>query len=289
MNHPGRIETLRKLGFSEYEAKCYLALFEKESLTVNEVASLAEIPRPNAYEALRKLLARGLSVSLPGKTRKYAAANPQQFRDKSLESLSNSLKAIDTLSNDLDNLFRGSRANSSSLEYIEVIKDPRQIHRKYIQLCSDAKKEILAFTKPPYAFTTREQNKEQWDPQFEALKRGVIIRTVFEIPTNRADRASFIKWIRDAYGGEGDEAKVIESLPIKLAIFDDRIAIFVMPDPFLEKLSVTTAVVDNPTLAKTFKILFNALWRKAKDHIIINNRRVHIIDTNSRATARKKK
>ncbi len=289
MNHSDRIEILRKLGLSEYEAKCYLALFGKESLRVNEVAHMAEVPRPNAYEALRKLLARGLCVSLPGRTRKYAAADPLQFRDKSLESLTNSMKSIDRLYGDLDELFKKGSTNNNPLEYIKVLKDRYQIHHKYIELCSKANSEILSFTKPPYVFATDEEYQEQSNPQYDALKRGVNIKSIYEIPPDQSERAPFVKWMRDAYGGPGDEVRVTESLPIKLAIFDDRTVLFVMPDPVSEKLTITTVVVDNPALGLAFKTLFDSIWNQAKDYVTIGKRKVKLIDKDTKAGHRLKK
>ena len=288
MNRAERIEILRKFGFSEYEAKCYLALFGKESLRVNEVANTAEIPRPNAYEALRKLLARGLCVSLPGRTRKYAAVDPRHFKDQSLESLGNSMKSIDTLYTDLDTLFKGSSTNHNPLEYIRVIKDRNLIHHKYIELCTKAQKEILSFTKPPYVFATKEQYKEQSDPQYEALKRGVKIKAIYETPSDQKERASFVQWMRDAHGGEGDEVKTFEYLPIKLAIFDDKTVLFVMPDPISEKLTITTIVIDNPALALAFKMLFDSVWRQARDYMVIGNRKVKINEPDKKAGNRRK-
>lgn len=288
MNRADRIEILRKLGFSEYEAKCYLALFGKESLRVNEVAHMAEIPRPNAYEALRKLLAKGLCVSLPGRTRKYAAADPRHFKDKSLESLSNSMKSIDRLYTDLDSLFKGACNNNNPLDYIKVIKDRNQIHHKYVELCSKAEKEILSFTKAPYVFASKEQYQEQSNPQYDALKRGVNIKAIYETPLDQKERAAFVQWMRDAHGGEGDEIRTVESLPIKLAIFDDRTVLFVMPDPISEKLSITTVVIDNPALALAFKMLFNSVWSQARDYIVIGNRKTKIIERDTEAAHRRK-
>ncbi len=289
MNHTERIEILRKLGLSEYEAKCYLALFGKESLRVNEVAHMAEIPRPNAYEALRKLLAKGLCVSLPGRTRKYSAADPRHFKDRSIDSLNNSMKSIDHLYNDLDALFKKSSGNNNPLEYIKVLKDRYQIHHKYVELCSKAKKEILSFTKPPYVFATDEEYQEQSNPQYDALKRGVSIKAIYETPPEQAERAPFVKWMRDAYGGPGDEVRVTDSLPIKLAIFDDKTVLFVMPDPISEKLTITTVVIENPALGLAFKTLFDSIWNQAKDHIVIGKRKIKLIDKDTRSSHREKK
>jgi len=286
MNHQDLVATIKKLGFTEYEAKCYLALFEKESLTVSEVASLAEIPRPNAYETMERLLAKGLSASLPGATKKYSAADPQSLREKLLESLGESMKSIDYLVNELDSLYKESRSLDSPLDYIEIIKDPFQIHRKFMQLCAQATKEIVMFTKPPYASGTTRQKEEQDDSQFEALKKGVKIKSIYEIPPDGPERVPFVDLIPES-ARHGEEARVIDELPIKLAVFDERIVLYVMEDPLMGKLSITTIVAENTALAKSFKILFDTIWERARDYYFIGDRKISLSNMKEKKRAKK--
>jgi sugar-specific transcriptional regulator TrmB len=84
---------LRKLGFSEYEARAYLSLARLGPSTVREIVLDSKLPRNKAYEALQKLEDRDRIASLPVSPKKYKILNPELFREdaeemrKSVESL----------------------------------------------------------------------------------------------------------------------------------------------------------------------------------------------------------
>jgi len=300
MKNSTLVERIKQLGFSEYEAKCYLALFERELLTVSEVSRLAGVPRPNAYEAMEKLMAKCLCVSIPGKMKRYAASDPWFLREKSLGTLNvfteselDSLEKkrkeilerhrsfqenIEGIAGELEPLFIKSRTDGSPLDYIEILKDPFRIHRKVIQLCSEAKREMQVFTKPPYSFSTKEQQLEQLRPQLDALRRGVRIKTIYEAPSGDIERRSLIESARESFVS-GEEAKAVDSLPIKLAIFDQRIVLFALVDPIIGKPSVTSLVADHQALAQSLVMLFDSFWAKAMDYITIGNRKVYLNET----------
>jgi HTH-type transcriptional regulator, sugar sensing transcriptional regulator len=297
MNNLRLIEKIKQLGFSEYEAKCYLALLERDSLSVGEISKLAGIPRTNAYESLERLMAKGIITTVAGQMKRYAASDPWSLRERSLQSINNiwegeiedldkrrkelnekKISAQDALGKiieEVDLRFKRSRANGSPLEYLEIFKDPNQIHHKFIQLCSKAASEIAMFTKPPYAAPTKKLIDEQESCQLAAIKRGVRIRSIYEIPSQEAEHAIFTESIPE-FVKNGEEARVIEDLPIKLAVFDQKIVIYVMEDPVLGKLSVTTIVAENSALAKSFLVLFEHYWDRARDYYVIDGRKIDL-------------
>ncbi len=55
---------LQQLGFSEYEARAYLALLQRNPLNGYELAKVSGIPRANVYAVLQKLDERGASTSI---------------------------------------------------------------------------------------------------------------------------------------------------------------------------------------------------------------------------------
>jgi len=268
MNRLERIETIKKLGFSEYESKCYLALFERESLTVSEIAGLADIPRPNAYEALKKLLARGLSVSLPGKTRKYAAADPQLFRKKSHQALDDSKKTVDSLASELDSLFKRGQGNNSPLEYIEILKDPMQVHRRYLELFEVTEKEIMTFSKPPFSYKAQphkvalSMQKEQHQKNYEAMKKGIVEKSIWEIKAFKEVMLPFLRELRKP--NLSGLTRAVEKLPIKMAVFDRKFVLYQLEDPVAGNPSTTSLVTEHHSLANVFAELFESYWKKAK-------------------------
>jgi DNA-binding MarR family transcriptional regulator len=71
---------LQQLGFSEYEARAYLALLQRNPLNGYELAKLSGLPRANVYAVLQKLEERGAVVRLdmPSGAR-YAPVAPAEL------------------------------------------------------------------------------------------------------------------------------------------------------------------------------------------------------------------
>jgi HTH-type transcriptional regulator, sugar sensing transcriptional regulator len=58
------VAKLVKIGFSEYEAKAYVALLRKSPVTGYELSKLSGVPRSMIYEVLGKLTTRGAALTL---------------------------------------------------------------------------------------------------------------------------------------------------------------------------------------------------------------------------------
>lgn len=73
---------LTQLGFSEYEAKAYLALLKENPASGYQIAKQSGVPRSMVYEVIGKLNARGalLTYRVDGVV-KYAPAPPEEFLD----------------------------------------------------------------------------------------------------------------------------------------------------------------------------------------------------------------
>jgi sugar-specific transcriptional regulator TrmB len=71
---------LVKIGFSEYEAKAYIALLRKSPVTGYELAKVSGVPRSMIYEVMGKLTGRGAAMTLrTGGTTKYAPIPASEF------------------------------------------------------------------------------------------------------------------------------------------------------------------------------------------------------------------
>jgi predicted transcriptional regulator len=74
---------LQQLGFSEYEARAYLALLQRNPLNGYELAKVSGLPRANVYAVLQKLAERGAVVRLdmPSGAR-YAPVAPAELTQR---------------------------------------------------------------------------------------------------------------------------------------------------------------------------------------------------------------
>ena len=271
------LEDFQSLGLNGYEAKVYLALLERKSLAVSEVSKLSQVPRARAYDILDKLVANGFASLKPGKYKKYSAADLNFFQEKLIqqneeryiEQKNNIEKVTLTIKKQYEPTLKENAFSANPLDYIEIVKDPYQIHYKFMQFAGAAKEEILVFTKAPYS-VPREKLTEQTNQETEVLKKKIKVMSIYEIPKEE-DEKRWLFNIMDQSVKSGEEAKVIKELPLKLAIFDSRIVLYVLEDPISEQPSVTTQIVEHRALAKTLKITFNTLWKKAEDYHILES------------------
>ncbi|GAK59119.1 putative cyclodextrin metabolism protein YrhO [Candidatus Vecturithrix granuli] len=73
------LKLLRNLGFTEYEAKTYLALLQQSPLTGYAVARISRVPRSKIYEVLGNLVERGDVLVSYGEPVQYAPKPPKEL------------------------------------------------------------------------------------------------------------------------------------------------------------------------------------------------------------------
>ena len=280
-----------KFGLNSYEAKSYLSLLERNRLSAVEVARLSGIPRAKVYETLETLTERGFCHTIPGKIKKYSAVNPSALKDifiqmerEKLEAkleklrdeikhkeneLTDKIKSADILVKRLEPLFERSRTENDPLEYIEIIREPKQLQNRICQLIDSAEKEALVFSKPP-SLASREKILEQIELEKESMKKGVISKCIYEIPQTIEQRQWLREYIEIA-SKAGEQARVTNQIPIKMMIFDEKVVVFTLEDPIFHKPSTTTQIIEHRSLASSLKILFETLWNQALDYSVLEN------------------
>ena len=256
MKNEEYIKRLVEVGLLPREARVYLALLNKNSFTATEISKVSGIPRQKIYEILDNIIKKGICVEKVGKVKRYKAVEPESVFSGLIEQYKEKEKLALELSNDLSALYEKNRVRFDPLEYIEVLKDKKQIHKRWLYQFSKAKKEILAFTKAPYTTpVTKDMNAET-----EVLKRKVKIRGIYEYQDTIKEE--FLKVISLWISG-GEKARIVEELPMKMVIFDEKITMFALNDPVSLKPSITTMIINHAGFAKAQKYIFESVWEKA--------------------------
>jgi len=155
------IDKLVKIGFSEYEAKAYVALIRKSPITGYELSKLSGVPRSMIYEVAGKLTTRGAAMTLrTGGSAKYAPVPAAEFLDQLHREQK---ELICSLKDDLTAL-----ASVPDLEYVWNIEGHENIMAKSVEMVGQAKAQIyLALL--PVTFSTLQPALE------EAVRRGVRV------------------------------------------------------------------------------------------------------------------
>lgn len=255
MSQPAAIGRLTSLGLTSYEAKAYLALIRRDSSTAAEVSRLSGLPRQRVYDVLTSLVDKGLATTRPGSPVKYSAAAPDVAVQRLLAHHRNELSRLEeaatTTVGELTPAYREGLRFTDPLEYIEVLRDAAAISERFNELQGAVQREILIFTRPPYAIPPQE-NVEGLKLLRERTARSVYEYSLFDDPGHVEAVRQFVR--------AGEQARFVESLPLKLAIFDERIVVFGLEDPHGGSSALTLAVVEHPALAQILRIAFMSVW-----------------------------
>jgi HTH-type transcriptional regulator, sugar sensing transcriptional regulator len=269
------LEQAKILGLNNYEAKVYLALIERDSLSVSEVSKISSVPRSRVYDILDSLVSNGLATFRPGKFKKYSAANPAIFEGKLINRIQEKYveqkNTVEKAASFFKKRFESKIDNGAHpLDYIEILKDPFQIRKRFSELIDKAEKEVLGFAKPPFSAPFVETIEERANTDIASLARGVIHKAIYEIPTEKDEIEQRYNEIERSIK-VGEQAKVIAELPMKMAIFDEKIALFQLIDHVSVGQSFTLQIVEHPALAKSLKMLFNHVWEQAQDYHVLED------------------
>jgi len=249
---------LTRLGLTTYEAKAYVALLGRGSFTAAQVARQAGVPRQRIYDVMSSLIGKGLASARPGGTGvKYAAVAPELAIDRLVaahrEQLADLERSASAMIAELGPAYRSGQEKTDPLEYIEVLRDRGAINERFAELQASVQEEILVFTKAPFA-TPPQENVEGLEVLKSHRARSVYELEILRDPATAAGIRRFI--------GAGEEARFVDSLPLKLVIIDRKIVMFGMQDPVGAGQDLTIMVVEHPSLAEILAVAFDATWER---------------------------
>jgi sugar-specific transcriptional regulator TrmB len=249
------IARMSGLGLTSYEARAYVALTGRDSFTAAEVARLATLPRQRIYDVLSSLVQKGLVSTRPGEVVKYAAAEPALAIERLVEAHRRHLTDLENdataMIDQLTPAYHAGQEHTDPLQYIEVLRSVGAINARFNELQASAKREILVFTKPPYAKPPQE-NIEGLKVASTLAARSLYEYSLFE----DADATEGVRRFIEA----GEDARFVPELPLKLVIMDEAIVMFGMQDPIAGSSDLTMMVVEHPSLASVLKVAFNGYW-----------------------------
>ena len=131
------LDWLQNLGFSQYEAKVYLALLQQPAVTGYELAKNSGVPASKIYGTLNKLIAREVVQAIDSEPKKYIPIPPEEILSRMRGEF---LETIDFLSEKLEQIYSHSEVLD---EHIWNLSGRNSILRKVIDFISEACKQIL--------------------------------------------------------------------------------------------------------------------------------------------------
>ncbi|MFH0986621.1 MAG: helix-turn-helix domain-containing protein [Candidatus Micrarchaeota archaeon] len=162
------LDLLQRAGLNQYESRLYLALLGNGATSAGELAELASIPRPRAYDVLTKLERTGFVSTQPGRPVKFKPNEITEafgnLKKSKSEILERELAEIDGLATKLNSRVSQVQPDTAVAdESVWVLKDRKNIYSKLHSLIDNSQKEILIST-------TKEGLKRKYEQYGEKLK-----------------------------------------------------------------------------------------------------------------------
>ncbi|MBY8888910.1 TrmB family transcriptional regulator [Streptomyces sp. PTM05] len=247
------------LGLARYEARVYLALIRRESYTAAEAAREADVPRQRIYDVLDALVRRRLAVAHPGRVATFSAIDPELALTRLMSDQREALDRMERVSSGLVAallpVWSEGRSQSDPLDYIEVLRDPKAISERFVDIQEQASRELLSFNKPP--FVTSTDNPAGMKVVRRLSRAGGVVQAIYTYDV--LDDPGMTENV-EQFGLAGEEARFSRDLPLKLVIADASLVLCDMPDPVAGTGATTALFIEHPALAGCLRLAFQTVW-----------------------------
>jgi sugar-specific transcriptional regulator TrmB len=230
------MEILEQLGLTKTETKIYLALLEQGSSLAGAISRKSGIHRRSVYDAIERLIEKGLVSYIVTNNRKYfEAVNPRRL----LQLVHEKEDSVNDILPQLELKYNLAKEKQETLFYkgkqgLKTIFED-QLNSKEILIFGASKNasEILKYYFPHY-------NKRR-------VKKTIKTKIIFTEKQNIKIPLSEIKYLPKEY-----------TSPTAINIYEDKVAIILWAEnPF-------AIVIKNKEISESYKKYFQLLWNISK-------------------------
>ena len=238
-------ETLEMLGLSPNEAKIYKALLELKNANIWNISTHAQIHRRNTYDAIQRLMNKGLAYQiLPKKTLTYAPVHPEKLRE-----------IVEEKQKELESVMPGLVRRFSEINIEQTIYVYKGIGglKNFIDLIIREKRDIYGIGSKGTWFDPRIRNFAT-RAQKKYIKAGITSHLIYD--QNLEGHPEVIKIV----GGNK------KFLPQKYCggssvdIFGDYVAIYSGVGVKSLEQDITIFILKDKTLAKDYMRWWHFIW-----------------------------
>jgi HTH-type transcriptional regulator, sugar sensing transcriptional regulator len=257
------VQHLAAFGFSRNEARMYLAALGRPPLRVAELAELADVNRPKAYDALRQLVDKGLFEESTGpdagQVARYQAAHPglvvQRLRHQSALEQADRVQDTSLLVADLFARYYEAPQGDDPFEYVELIRNSDAAWARRDAITAGAEKEVVQARRmtPP---GTRPRAGDE-----VGVREGVIYRALYE--TGFLAFPRFVAHLAEREQ-RGEQIRFVDAVPIGMTAVDRRKCLLSLNPTGLVSGQGSWVVLEQPALTDLLTVAFDQLWDQAR-------------------------
>ncbi len=236
-------QILQEIGLSNTEAKVYLALLELGSALAGEITKKSEVNRTNVYDALERLIEKGLVTYVISANRKvFEPVNPEMLR----EILKEKQEKLSSAMNELQLKYKTSRIK----EEATIFKGKKGIKSIFEDILKEKKNLFVYGAESRFADMFPDYQKH-WNDR--RAKLGIKVKMIYNEKVKKRKIEEKLKLLTMKFLPKHYE------FPSTVMIYDDKIVTIVWTElPFGFMIRSKEAVKSN-------KNFFDILWDIAKE------------------------
>ena len=258
------VQHLAEFGFSRNEARMYLAALGRPPLRVAELAELADVNRPKAYDALRQLVDKGglfseVTGQDPGHGAQFQAVEPglvvQRLRHQSALEQADRVQDTSLLVADLFARYYEAPQGDDPFEYVELIRNSDAAWARRDAITAGAETEVVQARRmtPP---GTRPRASDE-----VGVREGVSYRALYETGFLAFPRFAARLPEREQ---RGEQIRFIDAVPMGMTAVDRRKCLLALNPTGLVSGQGSWVVLEQPALADLLTDAFDRLWDQAR-------------------------
>ncbi len=244
---------LEPVGITHLEEQIYGNLLERPGSSLRELARSVSASPPRIRAALTALEAKGLVNRTPGQEPRFMPARPDVAVEILILQRKEDLEKVRLGAEQLLERFLASVPRTRPIELVEVVTGREGLVQQFEQLQRSANREVLLLDRPPYAQTENEG-------EIEVLASGVRYRVVYDRSSLESSSTNPLDTL-ERYTSVGEQARVLDGVPMKLAVADERVAL--VPLNVREAGAEGAIIIYARPLIDALRTLFEALWERA--------------------------
>jgi DNA-binding CsgD family transcriptional regulator len=250
----GTTGSLAALGLTKLAEDVYQLLLEQPGSTAAELSVQLSVPERAVLSTLDTMTRDGLAQKSLDTPNRYLSVAPDVGLEVLIMRAQSELDTVRALTKELTARFHRGRSPQPP-ELVEVVTGAEAVNRRFEDLQRMAKREVQCLDTPPYAGQSGTPN----DVELEALDRGVVYRGIYDRAALEAGPGTINAIAR--YVAAGEEARLINHLPMKLATIDRELGFIPLQ---VDQTDIDKFLVIRPcSLLDTLLYVFDTLWELA--------------------------
>ncbi|GHH84706.1 hypothetical protein GCM10018793_49900 [Streptomyces sulfonofaciens] len=253
---------LTALGISPSDERIYRLFLDGADLTARQVAEASGLTEGRVRGCVARLTGLGLLRRTgPGR---YQAVNPETallplLSRRRLEAEA-AFGAARTEVDAIADTYRAGQLRTDPGNLVEVLSGREVVTARVEELTNSASSHIWALDRPPYlarADGAQHSNDDERAATRAWLARGIEVRSIY-CPQSMERPGRFETLME--LGAEGEQSRMLPTLPFKLHIIDKRVALVSLVGGVYDSL----AVVHPSGLLDALIELYEAYWERAE-------------------------